>query len=140
MDRAASRRAARVGAGDGLQHAMGHPRRPDRGRHRPADHGPAVGHAEGAPARRRLPRLRASGPLGELLARQAQAHGHDFGVAELGQACVGLSDDLRNFHYDPVAAREADATASRKPGEVRAPCMINVSSLTAVQTAALDVL
>ncbi|HZN71257.1 MAG TPA: nucleoside hydrolase [Micromonosporaceae bacterium] len=33
-----------------------------------------------------LPRLRASGPLGELLARQSEAHGHDSGVAEVGAA------------------------------------------------------
>jgi len=54
-----------------------------------------------------LPRLRASGPLGELLARQAEAHGHDYGMAELGRAHAGLPDDLLNFHYDPVACAVA---------------------------------
>src|SRR5437763_3908942 len=61
-----------------------------------------------------LPRLRASGPLGELLARQGQAHGHDFGMAELGRAHAGLPDDLLNFHYDPVAC----AVALGWPGAV----------------------
>jgi hypothetical protein len=50
-----------------------------------------------------LPRLRASGPLGELLARQGEAHGEDHGMAELGRAHAGLPDDLLNFQYDPVA-------------------------------------
>jgi purine nucleosidase len=54
-----------------------------------------------------LPRLRASGPLGELLARQSEAHGEDFAMAELGRAHAGLPDDLLNFHYDPVACAVA---------------------------------
>ena len=54
-----------------------------------------------------LPRLRASGPLGELLARQGQAHGHDYQMAEMGRLHAGLPDDLLNFHYDPVACAVA---------------------------------
>jgi inosine-uridine nucleoside N-ribohydrolase len=54
-----------------------------------------------------LPRLRASGPLGELLARQGEAHGEDHGMAELGRAHAGLPDDLLNFQYDPVACAVA---------------------------------
>jgi inosine-uridine nucleoside N-ribohydrolase len=54
-----------------------------------------------------LPRLRASGPLGELLARQSAAHGRDHGMAELGRAHAGLPDDLLNFQYDPVACAAA---------------------------------
>jgi purine nucleosidase len=54
-----------------------------------------------------LPRLRASGPLGELLARQSEAHALDVGMAELGRAHAGLPDDLLNFHYDPVACAVA---------------------------------
>ena len=50
-----------------------------------------------------LPRLRASGRLGRLLARQAKAHGEAHKMAELGRAHAGLPDDLLNFHYDPVA-------------------------------------
>jgi inosine-uridine nucleoside N-ribohydrolase len=54
-----------------------------------------------------LPRLRASGPLGELLARQGQAHGHDYRMADMGRLHPGLPDDLLNFHYDPVACAVA---------------------------------
>ena len=54
-----------------------------------------------------LPRLRACGPLGELLARQGEAHGEDHSMAELGRAHDGLPDDLLNFHYDPVACAVA---------------------------------
>jgi purine nucleosidase len=54
-----------------------------------------------------LPRLRASGPLGELLARQGQAHGHDFEMAQMGRRHAGLPDDLLNFQYDPVACAVA---------------------------------
>jgi inosine-uridine nucleoside N-ribohydrolase len=54
-----------------------------------------------------LPRLRASGPLGELLARQGEAHCEDHGMAELGRAHAGLPDDLLNFQYDPVACAVA---------------------------------
>jgi purine nucleosidase len=54
-----------------------------------------------------LPRLRASGPLGDLLARQGQAHGDDYQMAEMGRLHAGLPDDLLNFHYDPVACAVA---------------------------------
>lgn len=54
-----------------------------------------------------LPRLRASGPLGRLLARQGEAHGHDFQMADMGRAHAGLPDDLLNFQYDPVACMVA---------------------------------
>src|SRR6266536_6215640 len=37
-----------------------------------------------------LPRLRASGPLGELLARQSEAHAHDHGIVELAKEHSGL--------------------------------------------------
>jgi inosine-uridine nucleoside N-ribohydrolase len=54
-----------------------------------------------------LPRLAATGPLGQLLARQARAHGQDHDMAVLGRAHAGLPDDLVNFHYDPVACAVA---------------------------------
>jgi purine nucleosidase len=54
-----------------------------------------------------LPRLRASGPLGELLARQGQAHAEDFDMASLGRSFPELPDDLLNFLYDPVACAVA---------------------------------
>jgi purine nucleosidase len=50
-----------------------------------------------------LPRLRAAGPLGELLALQAEAHAVDNGLTDLGRAHSGLPDDLLNFQYDAVA-------------------------------------
>lgn len=61
-----------------------------------------------------LPRLRASGRLGELLAQQSQAHAVHAGKADLGPAYDGLPDDLLNFHYDPVAC----AVAVDWPGTV----------------------
>ena len=54
-----------------------------------------------------LPRLRASGPLGELLARQTLARAADAGMPEIGRANAALPDDLLNFHYDPVACAVA---------------------------------
>ncbi|GAA3607750.1 hypothetical protein GCM10022419_110890 [Nonomuraea rosea] len=54
-----------------------------------------------------LPRLAASGPLGELLARQCRAYAMDSGMTELGRAHAGLPDDLLNIHWDPVACAVA---------------------------------
>jgi inosine-uridine nucleoside N-ribohydrolase len=50
-----------------------------------------------------LPRLRAAGALGALLARQAEAHGADNGFADLARAHAALPGDLLNFQYDAVA-------------------------------------
>lgn len=61
-----------------------------------------------APLRRAdLPRLRALGPMGELLARQSEAHSADTGKGDLGPAHPALPDDLLNFHYDPLACAVA---------------------------------
>lgn len=54
-----------------------------------------------------LPRLAASGRLGELLAHQARAHGAAYGMAELGRAHAGLPNDLLNFQFDPAACAAA---------------------------------
>ena len=54
-----------------------------------------------------LPRLRAAGPLGALLADQAEAHARDHRMAELGRSWPGLPDDLLNFHHDPLACAVA---------------------------------
>jgi inosine-uridine nucleoside N-ribohydrolase len=59
-----------------------------------------------------LPRLRAAGPIGRLLARQSELHAQQNQMAELGQAHAALPDDLLNFHYDPVTC----AVALRWPG------------------------
>ena len=54
-----------------------------------------------------LPRLRAAGPLGGLLAAQAERYGADFEMAELGRRHAGLPDDLLNFQHDPLACAVA---------------------------------
>jgi len=54
-----------------------------------------------------LPRLRAAGPLGALLADQAEAHARDQSNLELGRAWAGLPDDLLNFQHDPLACAVA---------------------------------
>ena len=61
-----------------------------------------------------LPRLRASGRLGELLARQSEARAFDARMGDLGRAHAGLPDDLLNIHYDPVAC----AVALAWPGAI----------------------
>ena len=53
-----------------------------------------------------LPRLRAAGPLGELMARQAEAYGVDRREG-LGAQNPRLPLDLLNFHHDPLAAAVA---------------------------------
>jgi hypothetical protein len=54
-----------------------------------------------------LPRLRAAGQLGQLLARQSEAHGKVHQMEQLGREHPGLPDDLLNFQYDPVACAVA---------------------------------
>lgn len=61
-----------------------------------------------------VPRLRESGPLGRLLARQSEARAEDADMRSLGRAHARLPDDLLNFHYDPVAC----AVAAGWPGAV----------------------
>ncbi|MDQ3627382.1 MAG: nucleoside hydrolase [Actinomycetota bacterium] len=54
-----------------------------------------------------LPRLRALGPMGALLARQIQARAEDTGTAELARSHRGLPDDLLTFQFDPVTCAAA---------------------------------
>ncbi len=54
-----------------------------------------------------LPRLSAAGPVGELLARQAEAYAEAYAMDALGAAYDLLPDDLLNFQYDPVACAVA---------------------------------
>jgi purine nucleosidase len=57
--------------------------------------------------RRHLASLRSAGPLGALLADQAEAHARDQGRTELPAAFAALPDDLLNFQYDPLACAVA---------------------------------
>jgi purine nucleosidase len=54
-----------------------------------------------------LARLRAAGPLGTLLAGQAEQHARDNQNIELGRAYSALPDDLLNFQHDPLACAVA---------------------------------
>jgi inosine-uridine nucleoside N-ribohydrolase len=54
-----------------------------------------------------LPRLRAAGGVGALLAAQVAAHGARHDMPALGRAHPGLPDDLLNFQYDPAACAAA---------------------------------
>jgi purine nucleosidase len=54
-----------------------------------------------------LPRLRASGPLGALIARQSELRAEEASFHNLGREYPGLPDDLLNFHYDPLACAVA---------------------------------
>jgi purine nucleosidase len=54
-----------------------------------------------------LPRLRASGALGQLLARQAEAYANDRGHFDLAATHAALPADLLIFHHDPLACAAA---------------------------------
>jgi purine nucleosidase len=54
-----------------------------------------------------LPRLRASGALGKLLARQAEAFAKDHGLSDLAAKHPALPADLLIFHHDPLACAAA---------------------------------
>ncbi len=72
---------------------------------------------------RDLPRLRAAGRLGGLLAGQAEAHGRQHDMPALGRAHPGLPDDLLNFQYDPAAC----AVAVGWPGATAADARLRPS-------------
>jgi len=57
--------------------------------------------------RSHLGRLQGAGPLGALLACQAEAYALDNDIADLARTHVGLPDDLLNFQYDAVACAVA---------------------------------
>lgn len=54
-----------------------------------------------------LPALRALGPMGDLLARESEAHAASSGKGDLGPSHPGLPDDIVNFLYDPLACAVA---------------------------------
>jgi purine nucleosidase len=66
-----------------------------------------------------LPRLGAAGPLGQLLARQGEAHGPANQMEKLGREHSGLPDDLLNFHYDPIACAVAVGWSEATVEDVR---------------------
>jgi len=66
-----------------------------------------------------LPRLRATGRLGALLAQQSEARAAEAGMFDLGRAYAGLPDDLLNFHYDPVACAVAAGWSGAVVEEMR---------------------
>ena len=54
--------------------------------------------------RSHLSALKKSGPLAQVIARQAEAFARDENFeAKYGQTCAGLPDDLINFQHDPLA-------------------------------------
>jgi inosine-uridine nucleoside N-ribohydrolase len=59
---------------------------------------------ETALRRSHLAGLRKSGPLGALIARQAEAFAQDERIGErYAAACPGLPGDIINFQHDPLA-------------------------------------
>jgi inosine-uridine nucleoside N-ribohydrolase len=58
--------------------------------------------------RSHLPTLRRSGPLGRLIARQAETFAQDERIAaRYGHTCPGLPPDILNFQHDPLACAVA---------------------------------
>lgn len=68
---------------------------------------------------RDLPELRATGTVGELLARQSVAHRAESGKGDL-VGWPGIADDLVNFHWDPVATAAALGASAVQAAEVSA--------------------
>lgn len=66
-----------------------------------------------------LPRLKRSGPLGELLARQCTVWARERHVAVLAREHGGLPDDLVNFHWDPVTCAVALGWSGASSQDVR---------------------
>jgi len=65
-----------------------------------------------------LPTLREAGPMGQLLARQAEAFARDEDMeARFGRTCDGLPHDIINFLHDPLAC--AIALGWNKGVEIR---------------------
>ncbi|MBI4499195.1 MAG: nucleoside hydrolase [Chloroflexi bacterium] len=64
--------------------------------------------AQTALRRAYLPALRRAGPLGQLVARQAEACAQDWSNEErYGRTCEGLPRDIINFQHDPLACAVA---------------------------------
>src|SRR5207302_4884796 len=64
--------------------------------------------AQTALRRAYLPALRRAGPLGQLIARQAEAFAQAERIEErYGRTCPGLPHDIINFQHDPLACAVA---------------------------------
>jgi inosine-uridine nucleoside N-ribohydrolase len=64
--------------------------------------------AQTALRRSDLPGLRRAGPLGELIAHQAESFAQDERIAErYARMCTGLPPDMINFQHDPLACAVA---------------------------------
>lgn len=64
--------------------------------------------AQTALRRAHLPALRQAGPLGQLIARQAEAFAQDERNEErYGRTCAGLPHDIINFQHDPLTCAVA---------------------------------
>lgn len=66
-----------------------------------------------------LQRVRASGPVGELLALQSEVHARANHMADLARDHPGLPDDLVNFHHDPVTCAVAQQWAGATVEDMR---------------------
>lgn len=85
--------------------------------------------------KRDLSRLRASGQVGELLARQSTAHGIDNRLSDVAADYDGLSVDLVNFHWDPVACAAALGWPGTEICDVRVSLELSRDSLRLVRSA-----
>lgn len=54
-----------------------------------------------------IPRLRACGPLGDLIATQGELRAKEYDMPKLARGHDALPDDLLNFQYDPLACAVA---------------------------------
>ena len=79
---------------------------------------------------RDLPRLRAAGPVGELLAAQAVAYAAERGHAVLARQHPGLPDDLLLFLHDPLACAVALGWAGVRTNTRRLQAVVSGGLLT----------
>lgn len=75
--------------------------------------------------RSHLARLRSAGPLGALLARQAEAYALESDISEVAGAHAALPDDLLNFQYDAVACAVAAGWSGATIEAMRVSAMVD---------------
>jgi len=79
--------------------------------------------------RRDLDRLRRSGPIGALLARQSETSASDNNMEAHGREYPGLADDLVNFHWDPVTAAVATGWSGASIEDVKLETQLDGDTL-----------